>query len=52
MEAKYHPTLELYAATDLSYIEICRQCGGSLNGFSRYVSTYHRHLMQEHDGIK
>lgn len=25
-EAKYRPALELYAATDLSYVEICRQC--------------------------
>lgn len=51
-EAKYRPALELYTTTGLSYAEICRQCGVSLNGFSRYVSTYHRHLMLERNGIK
>ena len=51
-EAKYRPALELYATTDLSTAEICRQCGGTLNGFSRYVNTYYRHLMLEHNGIK
>ena len=50
--SKISSDTELYAATDLSYIEICRQCGGTLNGFSRYVSTYHRHLMQERNNIK
>lgn len=51
-EAKYRPALELYATTDLSTAEICRQCGVSLNGFSRYVNNYHRHLMLERNGIK
>lgn len=51
-EAKYRPALELYATTDLSTVEICRQCGVSLNGFSCYVKTYHRHLMLERNGIK
>mgnify|MGYP007034264367 CR=1 FL=1 len=50
--SKISSDTELYAATDLSYIEICRQCGGTLNGFSRYVNTYHRHLMLERNGIK
>lgn len=51
-EAKYRPALELYATTDLSTVEICRQCGVSPNGFSCYVKTYHRHLMLERNGIK
>ena len=51
-EAKYRPALELYSTTNLSTAEICRQCGVSLNGFSRYVNTYHRHLMLERNGIK
>ena len=51
-EAKYRPALELYAATDLSYVEICRRCGVSISGFSRYIGTYHRHLMLERNGIR
>lgn len=51
-EAKYRSALELYTATDLSYVEICRLCGVSLNGFSRYIGTYHRHLMLERNGIR
>lgn len=51
-EAKYSPALELYASTELSYAEICRRCKVSISGFSRYVSTYHRHLMLERNGIK
>lgn len=51
-EAKYRPALELYAATDLSTAEICRQCGISTSGFSRYIGIYHRHLMLERNGIK
>ena len=51
-EAKYRPALELYAATDLSIAEICRQCGISTSGFSRYIGIYHRHLMLERNGIK
>lgn len=51
-EAKYRPALELYTATDLSYVEICRRCGVSISGFSRCISTYHRHLMLERNGIK
>lgn len=51
-EAKYRPALELYATTDLSYVEICRQCGVSLYGFSCYIGTYHRHLMLKRNGIK
>lgn len=51
-EAKYRPALELYTATGLSCAGICRQCGVSLEGFSRYVRTYHRHLMLERNGIK
>lgn len=51
-EAKYRPALELYATTDLSYVEICRQCGVSLYGFSCYIGTYHRHLMLKRSGIK
>lgn len=44
-EAKYHPALELYTTTRLSYVEICRQCEISISGFSRYIGIYHRHLM-------
>ena len=51
-EAKYRPALELYTATGLLYAEICRQCGVSVNGFARYVGTYHRHLMLQRNGIK
>ena len=51
-EAKYRSALELYAASDLTTAEICRQCGVSLGGFSRYIGTYHRHLMLERNGIK
>lgn len=51
-EAKYRPALELYTTTELSYVEICRQCGVSLYGFSCYIGTYHRHLMLKRNGIK
>lgn len=51
-EAKYRPAFELYTATGLSIAEICRQCGISISGFSRYINTYHRHLMLERNGIK
>lgn len=51
-EAKYRPALELYVSTELSYVEICRRCSVSVNGFSRYVGTYYRHLMLERNGIK
>lgn len=51
-EAKYRPALELYATTELSYVEICRQCGVSLKGFSNYIGTYHRHLMLKRSGIR
>ena len=51
-EAKYRPAYELYTTTDLSIAEICRQCGISISGFSRYIGIYHRHLMLERNGIK
>lgn len=51
-EAKYRPALELYATSDLSTVDICRRCEVSLSGFSRYVNTYHRHLMLERNGIR
>lgn len=51
-EAKYRPALELYATTELSHAEICRRCGVSVNGFSRYIGTYHRHLMLERNGVR
>lgn len=51
-EAKYRSALELYAATGLSRVEICRKCGVSVSGFSRYISSYYRHLMLERNGIK
>lgn len=51
-EAKYRPALELYATSDLSTVDICRWCEVSLSGFSRYVNTYHRHLMLERNGIR
>lgn len=51
-EAKYRPALELYAGTDLTSVEICRECGISASGFSRYIGIYHRHLMLKRNGIK
>lgn len=51
-EAKYRPALELYDTSDLSTVDICRRCEVSLSGFSRYVNTYHRHLMLERNGIR
>lgn len=50
-EAKYRPALELYATTNLSGAEICRRCGVSEQGFKRYISIYHRHLMLARNGI-
>ena len=49
--AKYSRALELYADTDMSKAEICRQCGVSLSGFSRYLYTHHRDLMLKRNGI-
>lgn len=51
-EAKYRSALEVYSETDLSIAEICRRCEVSLNGFARYISRYHRHLMLKRNGIK
>lgn len=51
-EKRYRPALELYAATDLSLAKICRRCEVSVSGFSRYIGTYHRHLMLERNGIE
>lgn len=51
-EAKYRAALALYSNTDLSNQEICRECGVSVRGFSRYISTYHRDLMLKRYGIK
>lgn len=51
-EEKYREALELYTSTDLPNVEICRRCGVSVNGFSRYVCTYHCHLMLERNGIR
>lgn len=48
---KYREAVELYSSTSLSYVEICRRCGVSLSGFSRYIGTYHRHLMLKRNGI-
>lgn len=42
----------MYTSTGLSRVEICRRCGVSLNGFSRYIGTYHRHLMLNRNGIR
>ena len=50
-EEKYRTARELYASTNLSMAEICRQCEVSLKGFTRYINTYHRHLMLERNGI-
>ncbi len=44
-EAMYGEALALYAGSDLTKVEICRRCGVSLGGFSRYIRTYHRDLM-------
>lgn len=51
-DAKYRLALELYTTSDLSCVEICRQCKVSLYGFSSYIGTYHRHLMLKRKGIK
>ncbi len=51
-EVKYRTALELYAATDLTYVEICRKCRISICGFSRYIGIYHRHLMLRRNGIE
>lgn len=51
-EVKYSRALELYISTDLSKAEICRRCGVSVNGFTRYISICHRHLMLQRNGIK
>lgn len=51
-EAKYRSALEMYTLTGLSRVEICRRCGVSLNGFSRYMGTYHRHLILNRNGIR
>lgn len=49
---RYREAVELYGSTALSNVDICRQCGVSLSGLSRYIGTYHRHLMLERNGIK
>ena len=51
-EEKYRPALELFAETALPYVEICRLCGISISGFSRYICIYHRHLMLRRNGIE
>lgn len=51
-ERKYRSALELYRTTDLSNAEICRRCGVTVSGFSRYINTYHRHLMLSRNGIR
>lgn len=51
-EAKYRSALGLYISTDLSSVEICRRCGVSVSGFTRYISKYHRHLMLKRNGIR
>lgn len=51
-EAMYRGALELYGSTDISLAEICRRCNVSVKGFSRYVRTYHRHLMLRRNGIR
>lgn len=50
-EAKYREALQLYAAGGLSNAEICRRCGVSLSGFTRYIGTFHRYLMLRRNGI-
>lgn len=50
-EAKYRPALELYTSTDLPNVDICRKCGISISGFSRYIGIYHRHMMLRRNGI-
>lgn len=51
-EAKYRPALQLYTTTDLSKAEICRRCGITVNGFARYIGTYHRDLLLRRNGIR
>ncbi len=51
-EAKYADALQLYATTDLPKAEICRRCGVTVNGFARFLGTYHRDLLLRRNGIK
>lgn len=51
-EAMYRAALELYGSTDIPLAEICRRCNVSVGGFSRYVRTYHCHLMLRRNGIR
>ena len=48
----YGEALALYAGSDLTKVEICRRCGVSLGGFSRYIRTYHRDLMLRRGGLE
>lgn len=51
-DVKYRPALDLYRGTDLPVAEICRRCSVSPGGFSRYIRTYHRHLMLRRNGVR
>lgn len=51
-EKKYRAAVELYATTDLSCAEICRQCNVTVSGLSGYICKYHRHLMLSRNGIE
>lgn len=51
-EAKYRKAVELYAATDLTCVEISRRCGVSLAGFKGYIRKYRRDLLLPRYGIR
>lgn len=42
---KYSQAVELYCTTDIFCRDICHRFGLSVEGFSGYISRYHRDLM-------
>lgn len=50
-EEKYREATKLYAATDLTCVEISRRCGVSLEGFKGYICKYRRDLLLARYGI-
>lgn len=51
-EAKYREAVELYAATELTCVEISRRCAVSLAGFKGYICKYRRDLLLSRYGIR
>ena len=48
---KYRHAVDLYANTQKSCVEICRECGVTVHGFKGYVSRYCRDLLLTRNGI-